>query len=637
MGKNKGKGKEKSKAKQNSALEKLDKGITLYNKHPLFRRIYTFLRMRNKEQLGKETTAIVTRDGDVYVNEDYHLEPEQWAYAIAHCQLHLCFGHFDAEKMPEKHFDKRLWNMACDIYVSKFLKDIKFGKSLTATELDTLGCTFTDEVKIYQYLKEHGVTGLRQEFGTASIGAMDMHGLEKPIVYDQYSHNDFAEEFAEALAHSAAEAISVSGGHGTLDDKIESEAEEARNWFVNHYPLLGNLASIFKIVEDSKICTTEEIGIAAIDVEAREIFVNPGASLSSEEMKFVMAHELLHAGLGHQERCQGREPYLWNVACDFVINGWLQELGIGKMPSEGLLYDPIYKDWSAEGIYDELVKEIKKNRKLETFRKYQKGDILDRHSGKSMDISGGMTLDEFCESALAQGLEYHTSHGRGLVPAGMVEEIRVLTMPPVPWDVELARWFDCNFPPIEKRYTYARPSRRQGATPDIPRPSYAGMTVDEMSRTFGVIIDTSGSMSAKMIGQALGSIASYATAKEVPFARVIFCDAAACDAGYLSPEDIAGRVEVKGRGGTRMQPAVDLLEGASDFPKRGPILIITDGELEENLKVRHEHAYLIPKGRRLPFKAKGEVFYFEKICRVTESVIGESYNKAINSFCSSIL
>ncbi len=64
-------------------------------------------------------------------------------------------------------------------------------------------------------------------------------------------------------------------------------------------------------------------------------------------------------------------------------------------------------------------------------------------------------------------------------------------------------------------------------------------------------------MSAKLIGYALGAVASYSDAKDAPYTRVIFCDAAAYDAGYLSPEDTAGRVEVKGRGGTVLQPGVD--------------------------------------------------------------------------------
>ena len=605
-------GKEKKvKERRKISRENLEKGYSLLHKHPLFGELYFAVSIKDKSSMGKEAAAIVRKDGEIFVNEDYLLEPEQWAYAIAHCQLHLAFGHFDAEKMPERNFDKRLWNMACDMYIAKFLKAIKMGKPLSRENVMDFCGTLTDEAKIYQQLKETGKNGELQEFGTAALHSMDMIGLETPIVYKKGESNEYMSEFADALAHSAAEAVSVSGGHGKLDERVETKAERAKNWFVNHYPLLGNLASLFKLVEDSRICMREEISIAAIDVSSREIFVNPGARLSSEEMKFVIAHELLHAGLGHQERCQGRDSYLWNVACDYVINGWLHDMQIGKMPEQGLLYDAAYKNWSAESIYDELIKELKKNHKLNTFRGYHKGDILDKRHAGNLDISGGMTLDEFCRNALAQGMEYHISNRRGFLPMGLVEEIRALAMPAIPWDVELARWFDCQFPPLEKRYTYARPSRRQGATPDIPRPRCTTQEIDEMSRTFGVVIDTSGSMTPKMIGMALGSIASYASAKEVPFARVIFCDADAYDAGYLSPEDIAGRVEVKGRGGTMLQPAVNLLENAKDFPGKGPILIITDGEIENDLKVKREHAYLIPKGSRLPFKARGKVFYFE--------------------------
>lgn len=66
-------------------------------------------------------------------------------------------------------------------------------------------------------------------------------------------------------------------------------------------------------------------------------------------------------------------------------------------------------------------------------------------------------------------------------------------------------------------------------------------------------------MSAKLIGMALGSIASYAASRDVPFARIAFCDAHAYDAGYLAPDEIAGRIEVKGRSGTKLQPGIDLL------------------------------------------------------------------------------
>lgn len=127
-----------------------------------------------------------------------------------------------------------------------------------------------------------------------------------------------------------------------------------------------------------------------------------------------------------------------------------------------------------------------------------------------------------------------------------------------------------------------------------------------------MVVDTSGSMSPELLGMALGSIASYGAAREVPLVRVIFCDARAYDAGYLAPEEIAGRVQVKGRGGTILQPGIELLEQAKDFPNNGPILIITDGLIEEKMSIRREHAFLVPRGRRLPFRTRGKVFYFSQ-------------------------
>jgi hypothetical protein len=114
-------------------------------------------------------------------------------------------------------------------------------------------------------------------------------------------------------------------------------------------------------------------------------------------------------------------------------------------------------------------------------------------------------------------------------------------------------------------------------------------------------------MSAGLLGKALGAIASYAEARDVPAARVVFCDAGPYDAGYLAVTEIAGRVRVRGRGGTVLQPGIDLLQRADDFPPGAPLLVITDADCDV-LRVRREHAYLIPPGRRLPFTPRGPVF-----------------------------
>jgi len=617
--------KEKKKSQKEINRENLQGGITLIMKHPLLRGCSPRIITVSKSDIGIGSMCIVSSDGIIRANEDYPLSPKQWSYVLAHNILHLAFGHFDEEKMPgylitqadgskvkKVQCEIPLWNMACDIYITKFLSDIKYGQAVNIDSLNLLSGNPGDELKIYQYLQEHNLSGLQNHYGTAAIGTLDMKGLEKPLTYDKSKNqcNRFTRNFTIALATSVSSTILEAGGHDHYQYSTPSIGRRAANWFIDHYPLLGGLAAHFKIIEDYHYCNRNDIHVAAIDVTCGEIYLNPTNNFSEEEWKFILAHEYLHAGLQHHNRCNGRNPYLWNVACDFVINGWLAELQVGVMPADGLLYDPDLAGLSAESIYDTLLENIRKYEKLSTFRGFGKGDII---GGSTVaNSTGNVTLDEFCKSALSQGLEYHQSTGRGLIPAGLIEEIRSLAMPPIPWDVALAKWFDVYFAPLEKHRSYARPSRRQAATPDIPRPRYIPMEISTDSRTFGVVIDTSGSMDAKTIGKALGTIASYSVAHDVPFARVVFCDAAAYDMGYISVEDIAGRVAVKGRGGTALQPAINTLESAKDFPKDGPILIITDGGIEDHLDVKHEHAYLLPQGNRLPFRAKGQVFYFSE-------------------------
>lgn len=604
-----------SEKKYSREEKNLQMGKEILREHPFFSNLAGYTEERRN--MGKEKACEVTREGMIFVNKELLLSPKQWANTLIHCKLHLAFGHFDADKMPgygcvkengkvEKvvQCDRKVWNIACDAYITRFLEEVKFGESCYVYSFMNKIGRSADEQQIYDYLME---TGEWREY----LYPLDMAGTDKPIVYDTDAgeENLYAVRFASALAFSVSMVVSNAGGHGNIR-RYKTPAEQAAEWFINRYPLLGSLAAAFRIEENVTVYIQEEVRIAAVDSGVGIIYINPAARLNKEELKFVLAHEYLHVGLQHQERCQGRDPYLWNVACDYVINGWLKEMEIGKMPEQGLLYDETLKGMSAEAIYDMMLTDIRRYSRLDTLRGYGKGDVI-RGTGKSVRLDNGITLDEFCRNALYQGLEYEQNHERGVIPAGLIEEIRALAMPPIPWDVELARWFEQHFPLLEPKRTYARPSRRQGSAPDIPRPRYVKGERREKAETFGVVIDTSGSVSAKMIGIALGCIASYAAAREVAYVRVVFCDAAAYDAGYLTPEEIAGRVQVKGRGGTILQPGIDLLETAKDFPKNGPILIITDGEIETKMKIHHEHAFLMPKGKRLPFEAAGEVFYYE--------------------------
>jgi predicted metal-dependent peptidase len=564
--------------------------------------------------IPKDGWAIVYENGWIENNDQRLAEPEEWVYVIAHCLLHMGFGHFnlpDGGKYKNESMKNRMaWHAACDVFVTRFLADLKLGQA-PETHRHLPHLPAYPEERYYQRFLTEGIPEELRGFGTAGLDHPDMiFGLSKDgkAIDSRELGIEWIRLLGRGLTDAVSAAVNVAGGaQVSLSEEHDTRtlAQQARTWFVNSYPLLGSLAAAFKIIEDPLLCVRMQISVAAIDDELQEIYINRAAGMDMQETRFVMAHEMLHAGLRHRARCQGRNPYLWNVACDYVINGWLVEMGLGALPQFGGLYDAELKGLSAESVYDRIVIDLRRYRKLATLRGIGLGDMLESRAGKGE--LNGETLDDFYRRCLAQGLVYHQNAGRGDIPGGLVEEIQALGQPVIAWDVALARWFDDHFPPLEKIRTYARPSRRQMATPKIPRPSYKNLPGDA-ARTFGVILDTSGSMDRQLLAKALGAISSYSLARDVPFVRVVFCDAAAYDQGYLAPEDIAGRVKVKGRGGTVLQPGVDLLEHAEDFPKDGPLLVITDGWCDR-VHLHREHAFLVPEGGHLPFIPRGEVFY----------------------------
>ncbi|EON70816.1 DUF2201 family putative metallopeptidase [Lysinibacillus sphaericus] len=576
-------------------------GQAIVKAHPLFESLLSNVSIQYQD-MAAQSWAYVTSSGVIYVNQGKKGQPAEWAYVVAHCLLHLGLNH----KQTKEHSE--IWNIACDCYITKFLGELKFGQAPREMS-EPFYDSFSDEVKLYERFIREGVPDHLKLYSTMPGEADFKITQDKDSYYYWGTPSEYPLLFAEGLSRAVQSAIRVAGGVNSSisGSAIKTKAENAKAWFMSSYPLFGALASDFEIIDDPLVCTRMDISVAAIAVDTKEIYINSSVPLSDEEMKFLMAHELLHAGLSHATRRQGRDPYLWNVACDYVINGWLIEMKVGDMPEIGGLYDPELKGLSAESIYDRIVTDIRMYRKLRTFRGQGAVDIIETKTPDFWEGKAGIDLDTFYRRALSQGLSYHFSQDRGYLPQGLIEEIRSLSQPPIAWDVELAKWFDRMFQPIEKVRTYARPSRRQASTPDIARPRWLHQSGEEHGRTFAVIIDTSGSMDRELLGKALGTIASYSIARDVPLVRVIFCDAIAYDAGYLPPEDLLTKVKVRGRGGTILQPGIQLIEQAADFPKNGPILIITDGECDR-LSIKREHAFVMPQGAKLPFVPKGEVF-----------------------------
>lgn len=115
------------------------------------------------------------------------------------------------------------------------------------------------------------------------------------------------------------------------------------------YPFFGSVVASVGYKENKDIPT------AGTDGET--IYYNPEylESLSVEEQTFVFAHEVCHIAFNHILRSEGKDPELWNIATDGVINQFLKRDGL-KMAKGGVdIAEAI--NYDAEQLYEKLLQE----------------------------------------------------------------------------------------------------------------------------------------------------------------------------------------------------------------------------------------------------------------------------------------
>ncbi len=121
----------------------------------------------------------------------------------------------------------------------------------------------------------------------------------------------------------------------------EDKLVKARIDFIyNDCVFLGNLALRLELVDATAWCPT-----AATDF--KHLYYNRDFidRCSLDEVKFVIAHEVMHCVYDHFSRREERDPRLYNCAGDYVINLELKDLGIGSFPSTSTMMDPKFEEF----------------------------------------------------------------------------------------------------------------------------------------------------------------------------------------------------------------------------------------------------------------------------------------------------
>ena len=301
-------------------------------------------------------------------------------------------------------------------------------------------------------------------------------------------------------------------------------------------PFFGTLAMRLRLIEvDEK--TAEKMATAAVD--GRRMWYNPKfiESLDKDENMFLVGHEVLHCVFNHLCRRFDRDPKLYNMAADYVINATLVEAGF-KMPKIGL-YDEKFLNWTTEDVYDYL---IENNVKPQPTLDVHAGDpgYPGDEEGDSEDGIGEeerKKMEDEWKDAVIQAAQQ-----AGDLPAGIQRLIKDVTEPQMDWKQILQMHLQSL---VRTDYTFMRPNKRTFGM-GITMPS---MDMDDMVKVC-VAIDTSGSVTEEMLRDFLSEIKGVMDAFSGYEIHIACFDTEVYNYQCFTNEDDLMTYEIKGGGGT---------------------------------------------------------------------------------------
>jgi predicted metal-dependent peptidase len=320
-------------------------------------------------------------------------------------------------------------------------------------------------------------------------------------------------------------------------------------------------------------------------------------SLTDSELDFVMMHEILHVVLQHCLREDNREHEEFNIACDIVVNSnILLENNMSrnsitlKKYGESMHIAPDGKEgyeYTAEQVYNMLPKMKKRkgpsnDSGVATGRAKQKISDEDHkpvwrwddHSRWGMYEEDATLRDvwvkRFEDAAEAISIR-DPSNTRGLMPRFAKRILEELRKPQTDWRIVLNDF-------IQEEvvdYSFSPPDRRFDDSPFF-LPDFNGK--DDMVENILFMIDTSGSMSDKMITAAYSEIKGAIDQFDGKLSGWLgFFDAAIIEPKPFANEEEFKIIRPAGGGGTDFQIIFEYVHKHMSDKPPASIIILTDG------------------------------------------------------------
>lgn len=315
------------------------------------------------------------------------------------------------------------------------------------------------------------------------------------------------------------------------------------------------------LVLRARIEASHEIPTAATD--GRDIFVNPAFfnGLTTAQQEGLLLHEVLHAALAHVARQGGREPKLWNIAADAVINGMLAREGY-ELPPNGVRNSGV-EQLSVEEAYELLARGRQATAAPDNDLLEGRPEDAGAPVGEARDAQGASEAARQWADAHQQARLVAEASVYGKLPAGIERELAQAGAGQLDWRSRLWRYLvrsATDFQGFDRRFV------GDGLYLDA---------LDNERVEVEIAVDTSGSIDRAMLAEFLGEV--QAILRAYPHMRCELCYA---DAKLYGPYRVTARSPIPapvGGGGTDFRPFFARLDARARRGQAPLAIYLTDG------------------------------------------------------------
>ena len=349
-------------------------------------------------------------------------------------------------------------------------------------------------------------------------------------------------------------------------DPIIDKIIVARVGLLLRHPFFGNLATRLQIKEAEEWCNTAATDGRAIYFNRK--FFEP---LSTKQVEFVIAHEILHNVFDHMGRRESRNPKIFNIAADYCVNGQLVRDRIGDHTIEGIkiFHDTKYYGMGAEEIYEKIFDEMDEQ-ELDAL-----GQLLDDHIDWGEDGKDGQPkyskeeLKKIRDEMREATIQAAQAAGAGNTPASVARMIQEFTEPKMNWREIIRQQIQSV---IKDDFSFMRPNRKGWHMGAILPGTNFKETID-----IAVSIDMSGSISNEQAKDFMAEIKGIMQEYQ-DFSIKVWC----FDTKVYNEADFTGynmdefdEYEPMGGGGTEFDVNWEYMKENDIVPKK--FIMFTDG------------------------------------------------------------